>query len=256
MENGDSRILIDAGLGIRSLVERLVLIDRKPHDLTAIFVTHEHSDHARGVKPLSKKYKIPVYGTRGTYESVLKRFGKIPNYRFMGQEDEVDLGGLRVESYPTSHDARESVAFVVYGHGGKLGFATDLGQVTPIVQEKLSGCDWLYVEANHDEGLLMEGPYPWSLKKRVGSDVGHLSNTACADLLRSVYHSGLQAVTLMHLSEQNNTPEHAVEAVRNALPESVPLHIASQHEVMPLMNLETAVSPPATVLPRQMEMSF
>jgi len=256
LENGDCRILIDAGLGIRSLVERLARLDRKPHELTAIFVTHEHSDHARGVKPLSKKYKIPVYGTRGTYESVYKRFGKIPHYHVIEQADEIHLEGLRVESYPTSHDARESVAFVVRSHDRKLGIATDLGQVTPVVREKLSGCDWLYVEANHDEGLLMEGPYPWSLKKRVRSDVGHLSNTACAELLRSVYHSGLQAVTLMHLSEQNNSPEHAVSAVRRALPESVPLHIASQHEVMPLTSLETVVPPPAIVLPRQMEMSF
>lgn len=191
----------------KEIAARLLSIGRAPEDLHAMFLTHEHSDHVRGAGTLARKYKIPVFSTEGTYNSMKPAVGRIPDWHSFKQEDETLVGDLRIESYPTEHDAEESVGFVIWHGNLKLGHATDLGKVTPIVREKLSGADALLVEANHDIDMLHAGPYPWPLKQRIKSDVGHLSNEACAELLSFVNHDQLQLVVLMHLSETNNHPD-------------------------------------------------
>ena len=217
IESGEYRILIDAGLSEKEIAARLLLIGRAPEDLHGVFLTHEHSDHVRGAGTLARKYKIPVFSTEGTYNNMKPAVGRIPDWHSFKQEDEILVGDLRIESYPTEHDAEESVAFVVRHGNLKLGHATDLGTVTPMVREKLSGADALLVESNHDIDMLHAGPYPWPLKQRIKSDVGHLSNEACAELLSFVNHDRLQLVVLMHLSETNNHPDIAQVTADQAL---------------------------------------
>ena len=239
IEYGSSRILLDAGLGPRALADRLAEIGRSLEDLSAVFLTHEHTDHVRGVKALSKKYPVPVYSTRGTYEQMQGSTGKVRDWRCLDREDEVSVGALKVECYATPHDAAESVAFVVRCGTRQLGHATDLGCINRHVEDRLQNCDALLVEANHDVGLLESGPYPWPVKQRIKSDVGHLSNEACGALLSAVDHDALQTVVLMHLSEQNNRPEYAVQAAQNALAnESVRLVVARQNQPTRLITID------------------
>ncbi len=217
IESGQARILIDIGLGPRVLKKRMAHIRREPQDVTALFLTHEHSDHMSGAGALTKKHGTPVYGTRGTREAMRRHVHPDIDWRTMDSEDEAVVGDLRIESFTTPHDAAESVAYVVRFGSRKLGHITDLGQITPMVIEKLKNCDALLVESNHDERMLENGHYPWPIKQRIQSGVGHLSNEACADLLAQVKHDGLQTVVLMHLSESNNHPEIAMDSARRVL---------------------------------------
>lgn len=209
--------MLDAGLSLRELTARMAFIGRSPEDLDALFITHEHSDHVRGVGSLVRKHNIPLYSTQGTYKRIKDKAGRIPVWNPIRDEEPVNVGELSVEPYSTVHDAEESVAFVLRNGSLKLGHATDLGKVTARVREKLRCSDTLLVEANHDPDMLDAGPYPWPVKQRIKSDVGHLSNEACADLLASVSHADLRRVVLMHLSQSNNHPDIAYAAVRQAL---------------------------------------
>ncbi len=199
------------------LKKRLEHIGREPQDITALFLTHEHSDHISGAGALTKKHEIPIYGTRGTREAMRRHVPPHVDWRTLGSADEAVVGDLTVESFRTPHDAVESVAYVVRCGSRKLGHLTDLGRITPLIVDKLQDCDVLLVESNHDENMLMNGHYPWPIKERIQSDVGHLSNTACADLLAQVKHDALKTVVLMHLSESNNHPEIAMDSARRVL---------------------------------------
>lgn len=226
---------MDAGLSARALTLKLAAIGKRPDDLDAVFLTHEHADHVSGIGPLARRFKVPVFSTRGTFARISSS-GPIPCWNGMGREERINIGDLSVLSYPTPHDAEESVGFV-FTHGKlKLGHATDLGSVTDLVRERLMNCDALLVESNHDIETLDTGPYPWRLKERIKSDSGHLSNEACADLLSSVDHSGLQTVVLMHLSNTNNKPEYALAAARKALKNSPSkMILARQDKPTPLI---------------------
>jgi len=243
VEAGENKILIDAGLSEKKLRARLALIERDPEDLDAVFVTHEHSDHVKGLGPLCRKYNTPLYATEGTSKRLNGSVGKIPVWHSIRSGVAVSIGGLTVEPYATSHDAEEPVAFVVHNEGLKLGHMTDLGRVTPEVRTKLQNADALLLEANHDVDMLNAGPYPWSLKKRIQSDVGHLSNEACAELLASVRHPRLQKVVLMHLSETNNHPDIAKITARQALGECpAEMVLALQNEPTELFEIAQASS--------------
>ncbi len=217
MESDNVRILIDAGLGAREIAARMQTIDRSPEDLDAVFLTHEHGDHIRGAGPLARRYGLPVYSTEGSYAKMKHVVGKLPDWRVFKADDEILLGDLCVQPYETEHDGVEPVAFVVECGSRKLGHATDMGCAPDRVRQRLQNCQALLLEANHDPEMLDAGPYPWSLKQRVRSDVGHLSNDACADLLTFLIHDDLQRVTLMHLSATNNLPEIALLTARQAL---------------------------------------
>ncbi len=238
IEGGNARILIDAGIGARSLSTRLALLKRTLDNIDALFITHEHSDHVRGVGTLAIKYKIPVYCTEGTFRKARQSYGLTTGWRRISQQDNIEVKSLNVESFPTPHDAAESVAFVVRCGDKKLGHATDLGSVPPSVKEKLKNSDTLLVEANHDIPMLKEGAYPWHLKQRILGSHGHLSNEDCAELLKSVEHPNLKKIVLMHLSESNNHPQKAISAVRRSLSnKSIPLFLANQNEATPLMDV-------------------
>ncbi|MBT5551112.1 MAG: MBL fold metallo-hydrolase [Nitrospina sp.] len=238
IEADGKRILIDAGLSEKKLSQRIAHIDRPLKGLDAVFATHEHSDHIRGMGPLLRKHQIQLYTTEGTYKRASSTLGKLPGFNTIRAGQPIEFGELMVEPYATPHDAEESVAFVIHYRGLRLGLATDLGKVTAEVKNKLQNLDALLIEANHDVEMLDAGPYPWVTKRRIKSDVGHLSNEACGEILSSVKHSRLRLVVLMHMSETNNHPELARITARQALGQDTPeMIIAEQNHPTPLIPL-------------------
>ena len=233
IESGDTRLLIDAGLSAVEVLRRLELIGVDPASLDAVLITHDHNDHIRGAGILARKLKIPVvvsYPTRGATESVLKKCNLVEfesGYSFAFRD-------LMIDPFPITHDATDPVGFVIESSEGRIGFATDLGIVTRLVTEKLKDCRLLVIEANHDEEMLMNGPYPWHLKQRIKSRHGHISNTESMGLLEELLHEGLQGVFLAHLSEVNNDPKLPQIAAENLLRGqticSPHLFIGTQHQ--------------------------
>ena len=239
IEADGKRILIDAGLSEKKLSQRMAHIDRSLNGLDAVFATHEHSDHIRGMGPLLRRHQLPLYTTEGTYNRARHSLGPLPSFNRIRAGQPVEFGELVVEPYATPHDAEESVAFVIHFRGLRLGLATDLGKVTAEAKSKLQKLDALLIESNHDVEMLDAGPYPWVTKKRIKSDVGHLSNEACGEMLSSIKHSGLRLIVLMHMSETNNHPELARITARQALgqDDSTEMIIAEQNHPTPLILL-------------------
>lgn len=206
VESGETRLLIDAGLSGVEILKRLNRIGVDGTTLDAILISHDHSDHIKGAGTLARKLKIPVlvsYPTRQACENHLKKTEPIEfesGYPF-GFRD------LMIDPFPITHDAVDPVGFTIESREGRIGFATDLGLVTRLVTNKLTGCRALVLESNHDEEMLLNGPYPWHLKQRIRSKHGHISNTESMELLEDLLHDGLEGVLLAHLSEVNNAPE-------------------------------------------------
>ena len=216
VESRRSRILIDAGLSAREIRKRLAVIGVHAEDLDAIFVTHEHSDHIRGLGPLARMCQLPVYLHHQT-RAALSDIGRLPIVEEFDAGENLAWRDLAIHSFPVTHDSVAPVGFVIETDEGKVGVATDLGIATRLVSDRLKNCRVLILESNHDEDMLRDGPYPWPLKQRVRSNHGHLSNNAAAHLLESVLWEGLDAVFLAHLSETNNHPQLAERCAREIL---------------------------------------
>lgn len=208
-------ILIDCGFSLRETTRRLAELGLAPGDLEAVLLTHEHGDHASGVPALARRHELPVYATHGTRKAVADENG-IP-WRPLTPERCISLAGIEVLPVAVPHDAREPVQFVLQTDGVRLGMLTDLGHITPHVLECYAGCHALVLEANHDRDLLAEGPYPASLKRRVGGRFGHLSNCQARDFLERADTAGLSSLVAAHLSEQNNTLSLARQNLAAAL---------------------------------------
>ena len=217
LSNGTTSILIDAGLSGIELQRRMQARGLFPDRLDAIVVSHEHTDHIHGAGVLSRRYKLPVYMTEKTRHALPAAVGKIADIRQFAAGRPFAIDGLRIEAFSVSHDASEPSGFIFSGNGLKIGLATDLGIATSLVRERLRGCRLLILESNHDRRMLEEGPYPWPLKQRIQSRLGHLQNEASRDLLGALVHDGLTHVILAHLSQTNNTPEKALTAVAPVL---------------------------------------
>lgn len=216
VESRDSRILIDAGLSARELGRRLAAIGADSAGLDALLLTHEHTDHCRGLGPLARSLRLPVFLHCET-RCALPSQCCVDDCREFDAGDALVWRDLRIEPFPLTHDAVAPVGFTVATPEGKIGIATDLGVATRLVIERLKGCRVLILESNHDEEMLRDGPYPWPLKQRIRSTHGHLSNVAAAQLLGELCWEGLEAVFLAHLSETNNTPALAEAAARAVL---------------------------------------
>jgi len=234
IENGSTRLLVDAGLSARAISERLALIGVEPESLDAILVTHEHRDHCQGLGPMARRYALPVYIHPETL-SALEKIGKLPEVREFDTASRIDVKDVSVMPFPMTHDATPTVGFCIEGVEGKVGFATDLGMVTRLVRQRLTDCRVLIVESNHDEEMLLNGPYPWPLKQRVRSTHGHLSNRDAAQLLDELLWPGLEGVFLAHLSETNNQPQLAFRHAQQVLGRqnvcNPPLYVGSQDHV-------------------------
>ncbi len=217
VEAGDTRILIDCGFGVRDCAARLARLGIEPSSITAIFVTHEHSDHVGGVAALAARYGIGVWLTFGTLSAVAGRFDGLARVYGFDSHDALVIGDLEVRPFPVPHDAREPVQFVVGDGEHRLGVLTDLGMSTPHVRASLSGCDALVLECNHDREMLHAGSYPAALKQRIAGRFGHLCNDDSAALLASLDCSRLQHIIAAHLSRENNRPDLARNALASAL---------------------------------------
>jgi len=245
-----TRLLIDAGVSCREVLRRLHLCGEEWPALDAVLVTHEHADHIAGIRVLARKLKIPIYITAPTYQAYQRSVRDGAGHRVVLDRREhfssgkaFQIGDISVTPFTIPHDAIDPVGFTFRADGIKVGVCTDLGYMPASVRDHLRGCHVLMIESNHDLELLRGGPYPWSVKQRVMSRVGHLSNDALADFLTSDYDGEAEFLILAHLSEQNNHPEiarmtaeRALGGQRSLLHDSR-LMLAAQHEPLTAVRL-------------------
>lgn len=231
VEAGQTRLLVDCGYPLRELERRLDALGLCAEALTAILVTHEHADHVRGVGPLARRHGIPVWSSAGTARAAA--LGELPAVRvFSSHAGAFVIGEVEIAPYAVPHDAREPCQFVFAAQGRRLGVLTDAGRVTPHIVASLRGVDALLLECNHDTEMLAHGPYPPPLRARVGGPLGHLSNTQAARLLEHLDHGRLSHLVAGHLSEKNNHPELAAQALLAVAPQLGPrLSILRQDSV-------------------------
>ena len=239
VSDGSTAILVDAGLSGIEIAKRMHSAGLEMETLKAIVVSHEHSDHVRGVGVLARRHRLPVYITRATASAAAPQIGRIDDVKHFEIGQTFFIEDLAIHPFATSHDAHDSSGFTINRNGHKIGIATDLGIATGMVKDHLKSCSLLVLEANHDPRMLIEGPYPWPLKQRIKSRSGHLSNQDSRDLLTEVKHQGLCHVILAHLSETNNTPEKALQAVLQAVNQQdrFRLHVACQDRCSDLVVL-------------------
>ncbi len=216
--SGGRGILIDAGQSAKQLTAALNDNDIDISSIQAIFVTHEHIDHAKGLRVFANKFSIPVFSTPGTQRAMrrLKLVDEKTDCHFI-QSGGVDLDNMHVDCFPISHDCEEGCGYRVTMNDVKFAIATDLGYMSDEVENALLGCDAVVIESNHDVRMLQMGPYPYLLKRRIMSDLGHLSNTVCAEFLPKLVRSGTKRLLLAHLSRENNMPELAYQESLNEL---------------------------------------
>ena len=216
--DGRTHVLVDAGISCRRICTGLKELGVEPKELAGVLITHEHSDHISGLTTLTKQLKLPVYASPGTGRQLCYRIAFLEELlRPVAPGEGFSVGGLAIESFPTSHDAAESVGYALSAGGRKAAVVTDLGYVTGAVLRGIRGSDLLVAEANHDVEWVQSGPYPYHLKARILGDRGHLSNEAGAELAWTAVEGGARTVVLAHLSHENNTPARAHEVVRGVL---------------------------------------
>lgn len=212
-------ILVDAGRSAKQLTEMMLRCGIEKEKIQAIFVTHEHSDHVSGLRVLASRQHIPVFASGGTL-AALEQMNCLNDKITYGtiEDGGMECAGMYIKPFHTSHDSAESVGYRIdTPDGRRIGISTDLGYMSDEVRAALCGTDLLVIESNHDIGMLSNGPYPYPLKKRILSQTGHLSNTACADELCGFAQKGTTRFVLAHLSAENNTPELAYQTSLCAL---------------------------------------
>lgn len=242
VETDETRILVDAGFSARQIRLRLAGIGRTPENLTAILITHEHSDHIAGLAGLAEKLGLPVYCNRATMEEIKRSLRVNLDFRLFVSGGTFDVGDISVETFPIPHDAQDPVGFLLHTAAGNLGFATDLGYVTRLVAERSRTANVLVLESNHDVKMLQDCPRrSWSLKQRILSRHGHLSNDAAADCVADIMTANLRHLYLGHLSRDCNKPEIAFGAVQKRLQQigatHVQLNLTAQAVPCPTLSL-------------------
>lgn len=220
LQSGETNLLLDAGISCRKITQRLKECGLTPADLTGILVTHEHTDHVAGLPVLLRKRHIPVYASEGTCNALAFRQPEVSSHLMLVPAGSYfELGGVTITSFPTSHDAAQSVGYTVSDGSHSAAVVTDLGEVTDYVEQVVTGTDLVLLESNHDVGMVRNGPYPRHLQERILGKRGHLCNEAAAQFALKLARKGTARFVLSHLSRDNNTPELAHAAVRSALEE-------------------------------------
>ena len=228
IEHDDTVVLIDCGFSIKQTEKKLGCLGLVASDIDAILVTHEHSDHIRGVSLLAKKYKIPVITTVGT-----SKFLKNPSQLdlvFIDTDSDFNVGNFEVTPVLVPHDAREPVQFIVRGGDLKFGILTDVGSITKHIIDLYQKCDGLLIESNHDEDMLANGSYPLVLKKRVGGPWGHLNNKQMLHFLKKIQISQIQQLVIGHISENNNSIALVKDAISEISSQLSSVSYATQNE--------------------------
>lgn len=252
LESGETRILIDAGLSGRQIRQRLATIGRAPEGLTGILITHEHSDHITGLLPLAGKMQIPVYCNRLTREAIEAQLETRFDCRVFATGASFEVGDITVDTFSIPHDAYDPVGFMLHVESFHVGFLTDLGHATKLIQERVRRANVLVLESNHDVKMLQEDTRrPWSLKQRILSRHGHLSNEAAATVVEEIISADLHKLYLGHLSRDCNTPELAENTTNQCLKRlgahHVNVEVASQDQPCPTLTLTAPVSVPQII---------
>lgn len=222
VETDNLRLLIDGGMSGKRIETLLKSIDVEPNTIDSILVTHEHSDHVKGVGILSRRYNIPIWANKNTWVGMEKSIGEIKdkNIKIFKTEEQFDLKDLSIYPFEISHDAIEPVGYCIFYKNIKISILTDTGWVNNNIKKLLKGSKLYLLESNHDVEMLKVGRYPWYLKKRIMSDKGHLSNDDAGKLISEVVTGNGEVVLLGHLSKENNFPLLAYKTVKNIAEES------------------------------------
>lgn len=218
--NKTTKILLDAGLSGKYIKSGLEGIGVDPTELDGIVITHEHSDHIKGVGVLMRRYDVPIYVTEGTWNGMSEKIGKIDSEKvnIIKNDELFKIKDIEVKAYPVSHDANDPVGFTFQNGSGKIGVITDLGHYTETILNEIRTCDLVMIEANHDEEMLQMGSYPYYLKRRILSEVGHISNEVSGEIACDIVKNGkTRNILLGHLSRENNFPDLAYETVKSIM---------------------------------------
>jgi len=219
--NTSCGILIDAGIGVRTIRKYLKNIGLDVENIWGVFVTHDHADHIKAVGPLGEKYRIPIYSTRKVHEGIQRSYcvteKLFSSRKYIEKNETVEVGEFKITAFPVSHDSTDSVGYTVEYRGKRFTIATDLGYVNEDVVAHLSQADYIVLEANYDEQMLHEGKYPQYLKNRVAATTGHLSNDQAGVFLAEHYNEKWHSIFLCHLSRENNFPDLAYTTIQNYL---------------------------------------
>jgi len=217
VETGETRLLIDAGFSGKEIERRLLSIGVEPDTLSGLLITHEHGDHIKGAAILSRRFRLPVFINGATLAAAGSVLDNLPQYQAFVTGETFVFQDFQIHPFAISHDAADPVGFLLNNGSLLMGYCTDTGVVSRLMQHRLSSCHGLVLEANHDPDLLRNGPYPPSLQQRVRGNTGHLANADAAGFLSDILHDGLEHVVLSHISETNNHPDLAQEAMAAVL---------------------------------------
>lgn len=214
-------ILIDAGISARTILKHLKNMNLDFSNIFAVLVTHDHADHIRAVGAIGERMHVPIFATRAIHEGIDRNYGvreKLrTSRRYFPKEEEWNLRDYTINTIQVNHDSTECLSYIIDFHGQRFMIVTDCGEPNPMMEEYIATANHLVIEANHDEQLLLNGPYPTYLKERILSPRGHQSNKVCAQLLQRNYHDKLFNVWLCHLSRENNEPQLALDTIEQAL---------------------------------------
>ena len=215
---GDTHLLLDAGISCRRINAALASLDLSLRDIVAVLITHDHSDHVSGLSTMVRNWQIPIYASPAAGRQLAYRIAGISSFLHdVTCESPFDLGGITVTAFPTSHDGHGGIDYRFDWDGASAGVLTDTGYVTDEAHRVLQGVELLVLESNHDVEWLRSGPYPYSLKARILSDHGHLSNDAAAAFAAEMAEHGTRQIVLAHLSRENNSPNRALDTVRQSI---------------------------------------
>jgi len=233
VEAGSTRLLFDAGISGKKVKTRMAARGYSPKDVDALFITHEHGDHIRSAGIFQRMFQLPVYMTEATFRANSCDLGRLHDVRYFKSGESVTVKDAVVYSISTPHDATDSVSYVVEFEGRRLGIFTDLGHPFSSLNSLLESVDAAYLESNYDPHMLETGPYPAFLKRRIAGKGGHISNEESATLLQRSLSKKHQWIALAHLSEQNNTPQMALQTHHREVSKSFPFLVASRYEASP-----------------------
>lgn len=246
IQTENTKILIDAGESAKKIIDALSSIDVNPNDLNAILVTHEHSDHIKGLGTLSKKYNIPVYANQKTWDAMPEQNSKVVenNKKYFNSSENFEIGDLKIHPFKIPHDAANPCGFNFFHENKKMSVATDIGHMTSDIIHTLEDSTFLLLESNYDPNVLKCSKYPYLLKERIAGPNGHLPNGEAGKTISYLLNSGLKKVMLGHLSKENNFPELAYKTVMDELIENkynennISINIASRFNPSPIIDLD------------------